>query len=142
MKKTTGELMDRLLEKADLEQYWAENREEMAGGPLSELLNDLLQRHHLQKSQVVAATQLERSYVYHLFSGAKNNPSRDVLLSLSLAMSLPLNEVQTLLRVARHSMLYPRVRRDSIIIRAVAEGLTVIRCNELLEQYGEAPLQS
>ena len=90
---------------------------------------------------MVAASLLERSYGYHLFSGARANPSRDVLLSLALAMRLTLDETQQLLRRAGQAMLYPRVRRDSVIIRAAADGCTVMECNERLEELGETPLQ-
>lgn len=141
MQKTTGELMDTLLSKPDVAQYLEENRGELASGSLAELLNRLLQTHGLQKAQVVAASQLERSYGYHLFSGARANPSRDVLLSLALAMGLTLDETQQLLRRAGQAMLYPRVRRDSVIIRAAADGCTVMECNERLEALGETPLQ-
>lgn len=141
MQKTTGELMDALLSKPDVAQYLEENRGELASGSLAELLNRLLQDHGLQKAQVVAASLLERSYGYHLFSGARTNPSRDVLLSLALSMGLTLDETQQLLRRAGHAMLYPRVRRDSVIIRAAADGCTVMECNERLEQLGETPLQ-
>ena len=141
MQKTTGELMDALLSKPDVAQYLEENRGELASGSLAELLNRLLQTHGLQKAQVVAASLLERSYGYHLFSGVRVNPSRDVLLSLALAMRLTLDETQQLLRRAGQAMLYPRVRRDSVIIRAAADGCTVMECNERLEALGETPLQ-
>ena len=141
MQKTTGELMDALLSKPDVAQYLEENRGELASGSLAELLNRLLQAHGLQKAQVVAASLLERSYGYHLFNGARANPSRDVLLSLALAMGLTLDETQQLLRRAGQAMLYPRVRRDSVIIRAAADGCTVMECNERLEALGETPLQ-
>ena len=52
-------------------------------------------------------------------------------------MQLTLPETQTLLRTARCAMLYPRVRRDSVIIHALAEKSDVIQCNMLLESYGE-----
>lgn len=37
-------------------------------------------------------------------------------------------------------MLYPRVRRDSVIIHALAEGFDIVQCNILLESYGETIL--
>lgn len=139
--KSTDELMKSLLGKNDLQQYLRENEAELTTIPLCALLNELLAASGRTRAEVVAASGLERSYAYHLFSGARANPSRDVLLSLGLSMGLPVEELQRLLRTAGQAMLYPRVRRDCVLLRAAADGLSVMECNELLVSCGEAPLQ-
>ena len=47
-------------------------------------------------------------------------------------MHLSLEDCQKTLRICGLSELYPRFRRDSIIIFAVTYGLTVYELNELL----------
>ena len=47
-------------------------------------------------------------------------------------MHLGWDDCQKTLRICGLSELYPRFRRDSIIIYAVAHGLTVYELNELL----------
>ena len=81
----------------------------MLSDTLASCLDALLSRHGLKKGAVIEAAQIERSYGYQLFSGRRGTPSRDVLLSLALAMHLSVEETQTLLRTAGLAMLYPRV---------------------------------
>jgi len=64
-------------------------------------------------------------------------PSRDVLISFALAMKFSLDELQSLLRIAHMAMLYPRVKRDSIILHSIAKHESVIQCNTALESFGE-----
>lgn len=140
MQRSTDELTQGLMSKQDLRSYFAENTNEFVTSPLSEYLESLLQIHDMEKSEVIAAAQVERSYGYQIFSGRRSNPSRDVLLALGLAMNLSLDETQTLLRVAHLALLYPRIRRDSVLIHAIAMGEDVMQCNTELETCGEAVL--
>lgn len=140
MNRTTDELMKSLLSKEDVQEYLEENAGEMLCGTLAQHLGALLQRHELKKGAVIEAAQIERSYGYQLFSGRREMPSRDVLLSLSLAMHLTVEEAQTLLRTAGQAMLYPRVRRDSVILHALAQKTSVMACNARLEACGEPVL--
>ena len=55
-------------------------------------------------------------------------------------MHLSLTETQSLLRMAGQAMLYPRIRRDSILLHALGQGLSVMACNVQLERYGEPVL--
>lgn len=140
MNRTTDELMKQLLSKEELPQYIRENSSEFLQASLAEYLNRLLEEHGLKKSSAIADAQIERSYGYQLFSGRREMPSRDVLISLALAMKLSLDETQSLLRIAHMAMLYPRVKRDSIIIHALIKQESVVKCNEMLESLDEATL--
>ncbi len=137
MNRTTDELMNLLLSKETLPQYMEENRNEFLQSSLCQYLNLLQEKHGRKKSDVIADALIERSYGYQIFSGRREAPSRDVLISLALAMGLALDETQSLLRIAHMAMLYPRVPRDSIIIRAIANRESVIQCNAMLESFGE-----
>lgn len=140
MNKTTDELMKILQSKEDLPQYMDENQNEFLSSSLCQYLNHLQAEHGCKKGDVIADALIERSYGYQIFSGRKEAPSRDVLISLALAMKLTLDETQSLLRVAHMAMLYPRVPRDSVIIRALANHESVIQCNAMLESFGEPAL--
>ena len=140
MNRTTQELMNALLSKGRVEDYLRENEGEMLSDTLASCLDALLSRHGLKKGAVIEAAQIERSYGYQLFSGRRGTPSRDVLLSLALAMHLSVEETQTLLRTVGLAMLYPRVRRDSVILRALADGASVMDCNDRLDDCGEPAL--
>lgn len=140
MERSTDELLQVLLSGQDMQTYLDENEQEFVTAPLSEYLESLLRQRGAEKSVVIAAAQIERSYGYQIFSGRRANPSRDVLLALALAMHLTLEETQTLLRVAHLALLYPRIRRDSVLIRALVQGDDVMHCNAALEACGETVL--
>lgn len=140
MNRTTDELMKSLLSKQDVQDYLEENAGDLLSGTLAEQLNRLLRRHGLKKGAVIEAAGIERSYGYQLFSGRREAPSRDVLLALAMAMGLAPEETQSLLRIAGQALLYPRVRRDSVILHALAKGASVMTCNSLLEGCGEPVL--
>lgn len=137
MNKTTDELMNILMSKEDLPQYIEENSNEFLKSSLCQYLNQLQTEHGLKKGDIIADALVERSYGYQIFSGRKEMPSRDVLISFALAMKLSLDETQSLLRIAHMAMLYPRVKRDSIILHSIAKHESVIQCNTALESFGE-----
>lgn len=137
MNKTTDELMNILMSKEDLPQYIEENSNEFLQSSLCQYLNQLQTEHGLKKGDIIADALVERSYGYQIFSGRKEMPSRDVLISFALAMKLTLDETQSLLRIAHMAMLYPRVKRDSIILHSIAKHESVIQCNTALESFGE-----
>ena len=137
MNKTTDELMNILMSKEDLPQYIEENSNEFLKSSLCQYLNQLQTEHGLKKGDIIADALVERIYGYQIFSGRKEMPSRDVLISFALAMKLSLDETQSLLRIAHMAMLYPRVKRDSIILHSIAKHESVIQCNTALESFGE-----
>lgn len=137
MNKTTDDLMNILMSKEDLPQYIEENSNEFLQSSLCQYLNQLQAEHGLKKGDIIADALVERSYGYQIFSGRKEMPSRDVLISLAIAMKLSLDEAQSLLRIAHMAMLYPRVKRDSIILHSIAKHESVIQCNTSLESFGE-----
>ena len=98
MNKTTDELMNLLMSKEDLPQYIEENSNEFLQSSLCQYLNQLQTEHSLKKGDIIADALEERSYGYQIFSGRKEMPSRDVLISFALAMKLSLDETQSLLR--------------------------------------------
>lgn len=138
-RKDTDSLFAELKRDRKIEEFLSENRDEFLV-PLSEYLERLLKEKNLEKTEVIHASRLDRSYAYQIFSGRKDNPSRPKLLALALAMKLELPEVQYLLRYAGHGILYPRNPWDSIVISAIEQRLSVMEANLLLEQLGETQM--
>lgn len=106
---------------------------------LSEELYSLMQRHQLTPKDVIVASGIERSYFYHILSGCKI-PGRNILLRIALSCRAGIAEINQLLRLAGHSMLYSRVRRDALIIFAVTHKYTLQETNRLLIAEGVTPL--
>lgn len=82
---------------------------------VGEYLGDLIYKYGKDFSKVSADAGLTRAYVGNIVRGDKNNPKRDVLIAICLAIGTTAEEVQYLLRYAGYSPLYVRRKRDVII---------------------------
>lgn len=78
-------------------------------------------------------------YVYKVFNGERR-PSRDVLIGISVGMSLSIDEAQLLLRIYKFAKLDPRDKRDSIIIFGLKEQMRFEQLNDLLYEMQEQTL--
>lgn len=134
--KSTGELFTELKEEKNLKNWRHGNSQEFVV-PLNEYLEKILLEKNLTKQEVIKRSGLNREYAYHIFSGKKNNPSRQKILALAIALDLNLDETQYLLRYAGHGVLYPRNQWDAVIISAIEQNLSVKQTNELLDNLGE-----
>lgn len=138
MKKSTEELL-KILKSSSLDAYLTENEGEMAENPICDYLTAVLNEKDLKKSEVIKKSNIQTNYAYQIFSGVKI-PSRDKLISLCFGMNLTLDETQTLLKYAGYAPLYPRNKRDSVIISELEKGETVMRCNITLDELNLSPL--
>ena len=135
MIKQTDELLKELDNTSDINQYLSKNRDELIEQNVAKYLNELLEKkENLTKSKIIKSTSLSESYIYDIFRGEKSNPSRNKLLQIAFAMSLDLETTQKLLKIAKVGILYPRIKRDSIIIFALNKNLDFFECENLLEQ--------
>ena len=139
MKKSTGELFE-LLKSSSIVSYLEQESESLVVPPLHELLESFLEQKQIKKSQCIAAAGIQREYGYQIFSGIRKKPDRDKIAALCLAMHLTLEEADILLRAGGYHSLYPRSRRDSILINAFLTGRSVMDTNMLLYENGENPL--
>lgn len=137
--KTTGELMNELMKSANISDYLKENSEYMINEELPVYLSNILKKKGFVKSYVIKKSELSEVMGYQIFSGVRN-PSRDSLISLLVAMELDVEDVQSLLRVAGFAELYPKMKRDSIIINGIFTNKTVAQINESLYDNDEKTL--
>lgn len=138
MNKTTGELLN-ILKNSSLEAYLKENQNELIENPLCTYLNALLEEKKLKKSEVIKKSDIDQIYAYQIFSGTRV-PSRDKLIALCLGMELTLEETDTLLKYAGYATLYPRNKRDSVIISAIKNGQSRYDVDDILFDLGLSPL--
>ncbi|MDD6484491.1 MAG: hypothetical protein PUF72_07945 [Clostridiales bacterium] len=138
--KTTDELLKILNKTKNLDDYIDENLQSFIDTDLKAYLEKLLEEKDLKKSEVIQKANLSQIHAYKIFSGERR-PGRDKLLCLCFGMGLGLKETQLALRLADHNPLYPRLRRDSVIIFAINEGASLMECNEALFDMGEDILE-
>lgn len=140
-KKSTAELMDELKRKdISLEEYLKSNSESIEIANLKEHWHNLIEKSKLSSFDIINRSEFAYAYYYEVIGG-KKIPSRDKIIRLMLAMHLELEDCQKTLKLCGLSELYPRIKRDIIIIYAVVNKLTVFELNELLKLQKENELR-
>ena len=135
MQKDTSKIVEELGLCPDFKTFYSENRDYMVNKDLSQLLDELIVKYNLKKSQIIRAAEMSEVYAYQIFSGLRV-PERKKLLCLAIAMKLNIDEMQTLLKTACYSPLYVKLPFDSIVLYGICKSLSVIEINELLYEYG------
>ena len=135
MAKDTAKIVEELGVCPDFKTFYSENSDYMIKEDLSELLDKLMKKYDLKKSQVIRAAEMSEVYAYQIFSGLRV-PERKKLLCLAIGMTLNLEEVQALLKCAGYSQLYVKLPFDSIVLYGICKNLSVVDINELLFEYG------
>lgn len=139
MNKNTQELLKLLKNSRKIESYLSSQSKELQDFSLPEYLDKLLKEKNFKKSQCILEANLQRNYGYQIFSGERT-PSRDKLLSLCIAMRLTPEETHSLLCSTGFADLYPKNKRDSILIFSLEKHFNVLETNELLYDLGEKTL--
>lgn len=130
--KNTSELMKELMKaEISIDEYLEKNPDIISNADIKRHWHSLIEKSQLSSFDIINRSEFAYAYYYEVVGG-KKIPSRDKVIRLILAMHLSLEDCQKTLRICGLSELYPRFRRDSIIIYAVTHGLTVYELNELL----------
>ena len=103
---------------------------------LPEYLQALLRERGLIRSEVVRKAQLNPTFGYQVFTGARG-AGRNTVLQLCFAMNLSLREANRLLQAAGCNALYPKSRRDAIIIYCLLHQIDLMGANDTLYDFGE-----
>ena len=141
MRKSTGDLLQELQRTScELNRFFKNGRESFVQNNMKDFWAALIQKSGCSKSDVINRADFSYCYFYDVINGRKI-PSRDKIVRLILAMRLSTEDCQNALTISGKSRLYPRVKRDSIMIYAIEKHLSVYRLSELLAQYGEDELR-
>jgi len=107
---------------------------------LHEYIKTIIDDRNMTVADLQRASKLDRNYIYQIMDGSRQ-PGRDKIIAIALGAGMTLEECQRALEISREGILYPKSRRDSIIIYAVKNNLSVMDLNKLLEEYKELTLQ-
>ncbi len=135
---STDELLALLFKERNLEHFLQRNESVYLMTSFSDYLNNWCKKHLEVPEQVIRRANLEKSYGHQLFRG-KRNPSRDTVLQLAFAMQADLAEAQEMLKIARRSPLYPRIKRDTVIIYCLHNHVSLVDTQIILQDL-ELPL--
>lgn len=103
-------------------------------------LNTLLIKYDKAAAAVSKDAGLAFAYVGNIINGKKNNPSRNVLISICFAIGTSFEEAQYLLKYAGHAPLYVRRKRDVVIWFGLMKHQDLQTVNDLLVERGMQPL--
>lgn len=131
----TNTLMRRLLKSSDLDTYLEGNESNLHSPDFYSLLKQACEKRNMLPAQVIERSQIERTYGHQLFNGTRR-PSRDKVLQLALGLGLSVDETQRLLRAAGKSPLYPRLKRDAVILYGIGKKFPILTVQESLTKYG------
>ena len=136
---STDELLALLFKERSLEHFLQRSESAYLTSSFGDYLNRWCRQQLIVPEQVIRRANLEKSYGHQLFSG-KRNPSRDTVLQLAFAMQADLTQAQEMLRIARRSLLYPRIKRDAVIIYCLHNHISLVDTQIILQDLELPPL--
>ncbi len=140
-RKNTDDLMEELKNKStDINEYIDENSEDFIEVNLKDFWSKMLDKSKKAKSDIVNNADISYIYFYEITQG-KKLPSKDKIIRIMISMELDLEDCQNALRFCNQSILYPRIKRDSVIIYALEHGLSLYKTQEMLIKAGEPELK-
>ncbi|MEA5026704.1 MAG: hypothetical protein VB012_03490 [Erysipelotrichaceae bacterium] len=134
----TSTLFNRLFKSSDLQSFLDNNAEEINLPSFSTYITQLCKDKQEVPERIIKRADLERSYGHQLFRGTRN-PSRDTVIQLAFGFESDVEQAQQLLKHARMSSLYPRVKRDAAIIYCLHNGYKLVDVQMILNDL-ELPL--
>lgn len=114
---STDDLFLMLEKEENIFDNWNELSQCMNVESFHNYLYNLISNKNISIQKVGVKAFLSRSFVYQIFSGARI-PNRDIILRIALVLNISLDETQRLLKLANRGGLYPKMKRDAVIIYA------------------------
>lgn len=108
----------------------------------TDYLYKIMDEKNITFKQLSVMTNISLSHIYQISSGQKG-AGRDNTILMAIAMGLDLEQTQKFLKLSHNGMLYPKVKRDAIMICCIECGMTVEETdNKLVENSEKGLIQS
>ncbi len=101
--------------------------------PFHEYITEKCAQINIPPERVILRAGLDRVYGHQIFQGIRR-PSRDKVIQLAFGFELDPGETQELLRRARYSELYPKIKRDAAILFCLQRKMSFIDTQNLLDE--------
>ena len=137
--KSTDNLQQELMSASNLDRFLSDNKESFTGNNVGKVLSGLLRKKGISKAALAKQSGMSEVYLHQVFSG-RRNPSRSRLICLCFGLSATLDETQELLKQGGFAQLFPKNRRDAIIIYGLVNGASLFEVNDKLFSEGEETL--
>lgn len=130
---STSSLLSRLFKTAELKDFIETFDGAFIKPSLHEHLQRLCAERGLVPEHVIKGCGIDRTYGHQLFSGVRQ-PSRDKVIQLAFGFPLDVEETQKLLKVAGKSPLYPKIKRDAVLLYCLKNRIGFIDAQEALQE--------
>ena len=137
--KNTNDLQEALMEAPDLNRFLDENRENFNNTSVADSLNQMILKQRISKSALARQSGMSEVYLHQVFSG-RRTPSRTRLLCMCFGLQATVEEAQVLLKQCGYAPLYPKNRRDAILLYGLSHKETLFQINDTLFDEGEETL--
>ncbi len=121
--RTSG-LLSLIFKAVSPKQFLEKNEVHLRVPTFSEYISELCKQRGEAPERIIKRTTLERSFGHQLFTG-RRNPSRDTVIMLAFGFEADLDVAQELLKIAGFSALYPRGKRDAMLIYCLHHNMSV-----------------
>lgn len=138
-KKDTDNLHLDLMSSTDLSKFLENNEENFISESITEILNRVFSEQEISKAALAKRSGMSEIYLHQIFAG-RRTPSRNRLLCLCYGLGVSLEKTQELLRECGCAQLYPKVRRDAIIIYGLLHQCDLFEINDQLFDENEETL--
>ena len=135
---STSGLLSRLFKTRNIGYFVNRFEEEMNSPAFSDYISNLCEIKNIKQSEVIRNADIERTYGSQLFRGIRK-PSREKVIQLCFGMELTVDEAQELLKLAGKSALYPKIKRDAVVIFCLLKHMNIHKAQEILDDL-ELPL--
>ena len=139
VRKSTDDLTTGLDEYKEISSFLQNNKDAFIAPSIGSAISDLLRKKKISKSALASRSGMSEVYLYQILNG-RRTPSRDRCICLCIGLGCTLEETQSLLRQNSFAQLYPKVRRDAVIMFAFREKWDVYRLNDALFENEEETL--
>lgn len=137
--KNTINLQSELTQCDSLRTFLMSNENSFNTGSAQEYIKELIDRCGISKATLARNSGMSEIYVHQILSG-RRSPSRGRLICLCYGLGATLEETQELLKLYGLAQLYPRNRRDAILIYGLTHGISVQEINDRLFAEDEETL--
>lgn len=137
--KNTNDLQQKLMSTLNLNDFLSDNQDKFSNETPAEILNRLFEKKKVSKAALAKQSGMSEIYLHQIFAG-RRNPSRNRIICLCFGLEATLDETQELLKRCGLAQLYPKIRRDAIIIFGFVHGVSLFEINDKLFAEDEETL--
>ncbi len=140
--KRTDDLIEQLKsQEISYEEYLSDNEDAFEVNDISLFWKKIIKKSKMSKIDIINNADIGYTYFYNIIGG-KSVPARDTIIKIFLSMPVGLELCQEALKMYNWASLYPKNKRDSILIYALTHNLSLYETEDMLTSQGEKGFKS